>query len=113
MAPDQLAAQLASIRDTLNALEAQLLHIRIPPEGIEDFKAAVDSIRTSTWALLSASRSTRGDEFVQRFVLRRTCDMCRRVLADLEAGRFRTKPAELGELGGLASRIAEGIGPAR
>jgi predicted RNA-binding Zn ribbon-like protein len=113
MSTDELTAQLASVRETLNAIEARLVHARVPPEGLEDFKAAVDSIRTSAWALLSAARSPRGDEFVQRFVLRRTSEMCRRVVADLESGRFATKPAELEELGGLAARLVQWTGAKR
>ena len=54
---------------------SQLNKVGDAPEGLEDLKAAVDSLRNNVWAILSASRTSNYHVNVERFRLRRAIEI--------------------------------------
>ncbi|HXI19522.1 MAG TPA: hypothetical protein VNH46_00470, partial [Gemmatimonadales bacterium] len=95
----------------LNTVDAQLAKSGGAPEGLEDLKVAVDSLRTSVWAVLSASRTSNYDAFISRFRLRRGIDTLRSIMAGLEGGG-QVHP-EHSELQILMQQLHEKIGRLR
>jgi hypothetical protein len=94
----------------LSTIDGQLARSGTPPEGLEDLKKAVDSLRTSVWAILSAGRSANYKSLVERFRLRRALDTNRGIVADIDAGITTTLLPEHTELQILAQQLFERIG---
>src|SRR5687767_5123367 len=99
MAGQSLSGRIAVMRDLVRDLEQRVGSGEMPPDGLENFKAAIDDIRLRLWAVL-ASAGGGGDRVasMQRFRLRRAIDLCRTVSTDLATDRVGPHHAELGEL---------------
>jgi len=107
-----LGQRLYEIKGALEAIEQELAAGSMPQEGLEDFKAVVDHMRLSVWAIITAERS---DEYqglgapemkqiIARFRLHRGEDICRSALSDIEAGVI---PADSPELGRFYSTLRQ------
>jgi sulfite reductase alpha subunit-like flavoprotein len=105
-----LSQRVSTIRTMLDQLDAQLSEAKAPPEGLEDLKHTVDTLRTSVWAVLSASKSTNYHALVERFRLRRAIDLIRNMLADMESGKTNALQPEHVELQILSQQLIERIG---
>ncbi len=110
MTDDTLSQQVAQLRSQLTTVDAQLAKSGSNAEGLEDLKAAVDNLRTSVWAVLSASRSSNYPGFITRFRLRRAIDILRQVLADIETDGGKVAHPEYSELQILMEQINDRIG---
>jgi len=108
-----LAEQIAELRRQLTTVDAQLAKSGEKAEGLEDLKAAVDNLRTSVWAVLSASRSSNYPGFITRFRLRRAIDILRQVMTDLESETGRTLHPEHSEMQILTQQLSDRIGRLR
>lgn len=113
MTDDTLSQQIAQLRSQLTTVDAQLARSGGNAEGLEDLKAAVDNLRTSVWAVLSASRSSNYPGFITRFRLRRGIDILRQVLADIEADGGKVAHPEYSEIQILTQQLNERIGRGR
>lgn len=80
--------QIAALRAYVRDLDHSLTEGRIPPEGMEDLKTAVDELRSRVWAIMTAASSPDGPGVMQRFRLRRAMETIVRVTADTRAGRI-------------------------
>jgi hypothetical protein len=113
MAEPVLTDQITALRSQLTAIDAQLARSASAPEGLEDLKAVVDNLRTSVWAILSASRASNYHVFIERFRLRRAIDILRTLVNEIEPGEGRMLHAEHSELQIIAQQLMERIGRLR
>ena len=113
MADEPLTQQVVALRNMLNTLDSRLAKTSTPPGGLEDLKRAVDSLRTSVWAILSASGSANYSASMERFRLRRLIDFTRSILAELEANAAASLHPEHGELQIISQQLVERIGRLR
>jgi hypothetical protein len=113
MTDQGLSGEIDQLRGQLAKVEAQLAKSAGAPEGLEDLKAAVDSLRISVWAVLSASRSSNYPGFIARFRLRRGIEILRSILADLETEAGRAPQPEHSELQILMQQLNEKVGRLR
>jgi hypothetical protein len=89
---------IRAIRATVQAIETKLSRGDLPGEGLDDLKAAIDDSRLRLWAVISAAGSSEPEAVLLRFRLRRATEICRNVIADLEAGTLGQHQRELLEL---------------
>jgi hypothetical protein len=87
-----------TIRATVQAIENKLHRGDLPEEGLADFKAAIDDARLRLWAVIGAVSSSEPEALLLRFRLRRASEICRNVIADLDAGTLGAHQRELLEL---------------
>jgi len=87
-----------TIRATVQAIEDKLRRGDLPEEGLADFKAAIDDARLRLWAVISVVGSSDPEALLLRFRLRRASEVCRNVIADLDAGTLGQQQRELLEL---------------
>ncbi len=83
MAQEALVQQLAALGALLKEVDARLARVPVAPEGLEHLKQAVDSLRTSMWAILRAGHGVSAPGRVQRLKLRRAIDGLRAIQQDL------------------------------
>jgi hypothetical protein len=113
MTDPSLSQQIDQLRKQLTTVDAQLAKGTGAPEGLEDLKGAVDNLRTSVWAVLSASRSTNYPAFIIRFKLRRGIDILKQILGDMDTESGNALHAEHSELQILMQQLNERIGRLR
>jgi hypothetical protein len=104
---ETLTARMAVMRDLVRDLEQRVANGEVPPEGLDNFKAAIDDIRLRLWALLVSAHDPsdrRGS--IQRFRLRRAIDVCRTASKDLDSEQIELPAQELAELRVIADRLA-------
>jgi hypothetical protein len=104
-------AVLRELTRSLEAVESQLSSEALPRDTLEDFKMAVDHIRISTWAILSADNirpgKAGGRSVVAQFRLARVNEMYRHVREDLEGGLIPAGSEELAEFQTIARDLAD------
>lgn len=113
MTDSDLTREIATLRGQLTTIDAQLVRNASAPEGLEDLKRAVDNLRTSVWAVLSASRSSNYTEFIARFRLRRGIDALKGIMAECETEGGRVVHPEHSELQITMDQLNERIGRLR
>ena len=113
MAEESLSHQVVTLRNMLNVFDAQLAQTATPPGGLEDLKRAVDNLRTSVWAVLSAAGSANFQASLERFKLRRLIDFTRGILAEMDGGGMTTLHPEHAELQIISQQLVERIGRLR
>lgn len=113
MSEPALISQIAQLRSQLTSVDAQLAKSSGPPEGLEDLKGAVDNLRTSVWAVLSASRTNNYPGYIARFRLRRCIDILRAVQTDLDTDAGKTIHPEHSEMQILLQQMNDRIGKLR
>ena len=107
-----LGQRLFEVKSALEEVEKELTEGSMAPEDLEDFKGVVDHVRLSVWALMTAGwadeyeglDSARAKQVIARFRLQRADEICRTVLADLEA---ETLPLDAPEIEQFRSTISE------
>ena len=113
MADEPLAQQLVNLRTLLDEVDTRLARTPVIPEGLEDLKGSVDTLRTNMWAMLSAGHGAIASTRVERLKLRRAIDGIKAVLANLAApGNGKLHP-EHAELQLVARELSERIGKLR
>jgi hypothetical protein len=90
MADQQLSQQIVDLRNRLATIDSQLNKVGDAPEGLEDLKAAVDSLRNNVWAILSASRTSNYHVNVARFRLRRATEITKGLIGEIDNGQMKT-----------------------
>ena len=109
MAQPDIAQRVQDLKNALSSIEVELKREETPPEGLEEFKAVVDSVRLSVWAVLSGAQADDYQTFISGFRLRRATDICRQILSDLESGALRPGTPELGDFTGTVEELASAI----
>ncbi len=88
----RLGARLYEVTVALEEIERELVAGGLAREGLEHFKMAVDHVRLSVWALLSAgqldgaSDPSETERVIARYRLNRVEGICRKILMDIENG---------------------------
>ena len=86
--------QVASIRLTLQAVEAQVGSGRIQKGALDDLKSAVDEIRLRIWAIMSAAAEKSDGLALERFRLRRAIEFCDSLNREFELGTMQAHHRE-------------------
>ena len=113
MADEPLAQQLLVLRSLLDDVDTRLTRAPAVPEGLEELKRSVDTLRTNMWAILSAGHGAVASVRVERLKLRRAIEGIKAVRASLtgpDGGRLHPEHVEL-QL--IARELAEQIGKLR
>jgi hypothetical protein len=113
MADQPLSQQIIDLRNRLGTIDNQLTKVGDAPEGLEDLKAAVDSLRNNVWAILSASRSSNYHVNVERFRLRRAIEITKGLIGAIDGGQMKTLHPEHSELQIVGQQLNERIGRLR
>jgi hypothetical protein len=103
---------IASIRATVESMEARLGRGDLPDDGLADLKSAVDDARLRLWALLTAKGASAPGDVLLGFRLRRAAEICRDVTADLDAGTLGVRQRELLALREAAAHLVDRISTA-
>jgi hypothetical protein len=88
-------------------MEHKLRRGDLAEEGLADLKSAIDDARLRLWAVISAKTAAAPDELLLGFRLRRATEICREVVAALEAGTLGAHQKELLELREATERLTE------
>lgn len=107
----KLGEQVQQLKQALEEIEKRLAGDEVPVAVLEDFKSAVDHIRTTVWALMS---SPQGNQYevaphIARLRLQRAAGMFRQISSDIDTSEITVDSPELKEfhtsLKGLLDRI--------
>jgi hypothetical protein len=109
MTDEPLVQQLLTLRGLLDEVDARLTRAPAAPEGLEDLKASVDTLRTNMWAILSAGHGTSAQVRVERLKLRRALEGLQAVRASLTPQWAGALHPEHLELQHIARELAEHI----
>ena len=82
----ELSDVVVALRTALDEIESELVDSALSGPRLEDFKSAIDEIRTSVLAILTAKDSSEWHNFLRKFRLRRGAQICQNVLAGLVDG---------------------------
>src|SRR4029453_3279693 len=113
MADQPLKQQIGDLRKRLSTIDGQLNKVGGAPEGLEDLKAAVDSLRNNVWAILSASRTSNYHVNVERFRLLRAIEIPQGHTGKIDNGQMKTLHPEHSELQIVLQQLNERIGRLR
>ena len=113
MAEEPLVQQLVSLRTLLDEVDTRLTRAPAAPEGLEDLKGSVDTLRTNMWAILSAGHGTLAQVRVERLKLRRAIEGLQAVRASLTPEWAGALHPEHIELQRIARELADQIGELR
>jgi len=102
---EQLREQTDRVRSVLNILEADLGADQHSAEGARDLGHAVDDLRRTVWAVLTARHSGDYDSYLARIRVRRAAESCEDVLAELYAGTLLAETPGLFTLYAALSEI--------
>jgi hypothetical protein len=112
MSEPTLQSPLATMRATVQSIEAKLRHGDLPEEGLGDLKHAIDDVRLRLWAVITAQSSSEPEGVLLRFRLRRATEICRNVVADLDAGTLGAHQREMLELRDVAKAMTDRLSAA-
>ena len=96
--PDRTAA-LGTLQIAVTALSRQLGAVEhLTTAGLEELKHAVDDVRLRLWSVLMAANAADGHGYLERFRLRRTAEIVRGLVTDVDAGTLRLAHREASDL---------------
>ncbi len=85
MTNDNLRQGMDQLRSALNIMESDISMGAPPAEGLRDLGQAVDNVRKSAWAVLTAEHSGDYQGFLAKIRVRRAIELSQDVLTDLYA----------------------------
>lgn len=87
MNKEQIIEQIRKLKKALEELEQRLADAHVPFTVLEEFKMAVDHIRLTVWAIVSSEGNKQYEMRTQiaEFRLKRTMEMCKQIILDIEA----------------------------
>lgn len=80
--------QIEALRAYVRDLDHSLTEGRIPAQGLDDLKTAVDELRSRVWAIMTAAASPDGPQVLERFRLRRATENVQRLTRETREGRL-------------------------
>jgi hypothetical protein len=109
MAQPDITQRVRDLKNALSSIEGELKGGDTPPQGLEEFKAVVDSVRLSVWAILSGAKADNFQTFIGGFRLRRGSDICRQILGDIESGTLHAEHPEFGDFKETVEELASAL----
>jgi hypothetical protein len=88
MSSDELRKTIEELKSALGIIEEGMALEKPPEEGLRDLGLAVDNVRKSVWATLSAEYADDYPSFLAKIRVRRANEICQDVLSDLYAETF-------------------------
>ena len=91
---------MRQLRVKLEEIDQRLQGDPLPAPVLEDLKGAVDHLRTTLWAAMSANTDD-PDVLTSKLIslrLQRAADICRQIRLDIDAGELDINSAELTKL---------------
>lgn len=85
MSTDDLRNRIHALRNALSVVEMEYADGEAPTEGLLDLSTAVDNVRKSVWAILTAEHAEDYNAFLAKIRVRRATETCQDVLSDLYA----------------------------
>ncbi len=82
----ELSDVVAVLRTALNEIESDLVDSAFSGPALEDFKSAIDNVRTNVLAILTADDPSECHNFLRKFRLRRAAQISQNALAGLVDG---------------------------
>ena len=92
-----LRSEVRALAQALEGFEAFLAEGPVSADQVEDFKATVDSVRTSVLAMLNTADPSDYRGFVRSYRLRRAAQVCESVLGGLAEGVISRETAGFAE----------------
>lgn len=95
-----LAEQVKQLKQTFEDFQNELPKGEFPRALLEEFQTAVDHVRMTVWALLSAPQTDPSElsATVIRARMNRTEDMCRQIAQDIDSHNLTIESLELKQL---------------
>jgi DNA repair ATPase RecN len=95
-----LAEQVKQLKQTFEDFQNELPKGEFPRALLEEFQTAVDHVRMTVWALLSAPQTDPSElsATVIRARMNRTEDMCRQIAQDIDSHDLSIESLELKQL---------------
>jgi EAL domain-containing protein (putative c-di-GMP-specific phosphodiesterase class I) len=100
-----VSRRLAALKAELAEIERDVLAAHASPMLLEDFKLALDHMRTSVWAVFNSSDPEARRRVVAHFRLRRMITMTREVLEDLRNGTITASSPGFDEFRDLVGQL--------
>lgn len=97
MSRDELAREVEKLKNGVQAIENCLIEGNVPTAVLEHFKMAVDHTRMTVWSILYAMDTNEAEVAAAtvRFRLRRTIEMCRQIIGDIDSNALKPETPEL------------------
>jgi hypothetical protein len=89
---------ISQINYAVEMIEIGVRNGTVRVADIADLKGTIDDARLRLWSLMNQPVEEDSMAFEERFRLRRARDICRRLAADLQAGRILSRHPEFAEL---------------
>ncbi|UCG84906.1 MAG: hypothetical protein JSW71_13255 [Gemmatimonadota bacterium] len=105
-----ISRQIRDLKESLKAIDRELSRREDPPPGLAEFKTAVDDVRSSLIAVITASHSQSYEGPVWRFRARRALGLLQNVVADVVDGTVTADTQGFEECYALVTDILERLG---
>ncbi len=103
--------QIRQLKQALEEMEKRIKAGGVPLAVLEDFKSAVDHIRTTVWAVVSAGEKDQYElaNHITRFRVKRATQMCLRIVSDIDVHELSVESPELVQFHAAAKQTIERI----
>lgn len=111
MKQEKLVDQIRQLKRALEEIEKRLTEGTVPFPVLEDFKAAIDHIRMTVWAILSTPQANQYElaSSIVRFRLKRSTQMCQQIVMDINSSEITVDSPELQEFHAALKNTLERI----
>lgn len=107
----ELIEQIHQLKQALEEMEKQIHTGEVPLAVLEDFKSAVDHIRTTVWAVVSTAQDKQYElaNNIARFRVKRAIDICHRIISDIDIHELTVDSPELVQFNNALKQAVERI----
>ncbi len=98
--------QLAKLNLEVQGIEARFGQGQVSVETLEAIKCALDDVRLRLWGLLKSNSGEAPEAFQHRFRLRRTTELCTRLVNDIGSGALPRDHSEIPDMHKAAADLA-------
>ncbi len=94
---DALTPEIEDIEAALARIEATVAEGTTSPQELEDYKAAIDTLRITVLSILTASHTGNYQGFIAKFHVRQAVSVCESILPDVIDGTVSATDAGFDE----------------
>ncbi len=110
MSLDVVRKDLEVLRSTLEMIDADIAAEELPPDAVQAFTSAVESVRGSVWVVLTDRQDGQYEQFLARMQVRRATEICDDVLSDLVAETLPKNTVGLAVFQATLSELVDAFG---